>query len=95
MDWNMLYTNGDAPSLKQNVGYDIDNPLWAEFDSRIRSAYRIGAYIWITAAVPCSQAGNIKYKKSWEISLYLLPNAGLFYRSCGDREAMNLWRQNY
>ncbi len=40
MDWNMLYTNGDAPSLKQIAEY-IDNPLWAEFDSRIRSAYRI------------------------------------------------------
>ena len=36
MDWNMLYTNGDAPSLKQIAEY-IDNPLWAEFDSRIRS----------------------------------------------------------
>ena len=26
MDWNMLYTNGDAPSLKQIAEY-IDNPL--------------------------------------------------------------------
>ena len=25
MDWNMLYTNGDAPSLKQIAEY-IDNP---------------------------------------------------------------------
>ena len=44
MDWNMLYTNGDAPSLKQIAEY-IDNPLWAEFDSRIRSAYRIEPYM--------------------------------------------------
>ena len=34
MDWNMFYTNGDAPSLKQ-IAEHIDNPLWAEFDSRI------------------------------------------------------------
>ena len=44
MDWNMFYTNGDAPSLKQ-IAEHIDNPLWAEFDSRIRSAYRIEPYM--------------------------------------------------
>ena len=59
MDWNMLYTNGDAPSLKQIAEY-IDNPLWAEFDSRIRSAYRIEP----TAAVPCSQAGILNTRKA-------------------------------
>ena len=84
MDWNILYTNGDAPSLKQIAEY-IDNPLWAEFDSRIRSAYRIKLYMDYSR---CSmQPGwNIKYKKSGKSLLYLLPNAGLFYRSCGDRK---------
>lgn len=76
MDWNMLYTNGDAPSLKQIAEY-IDNPLWAEFDSRIRSAYRIEPYMDYSR---CSmQPGwNIKYKKSGKSLCTCYPMQGYF-----------------
>ena len=76
MDWNMLYTNGDAPSLMQIAEY-IDNPLWAEFDSRIRSAYRIEPYMDYSR---CSmQPGwNIKYKKSGKSLCTCYPMQGYF-----------------
>lgn len=76
MDWNMLYTNDNPPSMEQIAEY-INNPLWEEFNSRIQSAYQIEPHMEHSR---CSmQPGwNIKYRKSGKSLCTCYPMQGYF-----------------
>lgn len=76
MDWNTLYSDKNSPSMEQIADF-INNPLWAEFNSRIQSAYQIEPSVEHSR---CSlQAGwNIKYKKGGKSLCTLYPMQGYF-----------------
>nr|WP_288976163.1 DUF3788 domain-containing protein [uncultured Blautia sp.] len=76
MEWSILYTNGNQPSLEMVAAY-INNPLWAEFHSHIQSKYKIEPRMEYSR---CSmQAGwNMKYKKSGKSFCTLYPMQGYF-----------------
>ena len=76
INWNQLYSNEKSPSMEQVAEY-INNPLWAEFNSRIQSAYQIEPCMKHSR---CSmQPGwNIKYKKGGKSLCTLYPMQGYF-----------------
>ena len=72
----MLYTNGDAPSLKQIAEY-IDNPLQEELNSRIRFAYQLEPQMDYSRCT--MQPGwKIKYKKNGKSLCTCYPMQGDF-----------------
>lgn len=72
MEWSILYTNGNQPSLEMVAAY-INNPLWAEFHSHIQSKYKIEPRMEYSR---CSmQAGWYEIQKEWEIFLHALSHA--------------------
>lgn len=76
MDWNSLYSNAELPTWEQVAEY-INNPLWADFNERIQSAYQVKPCMEHSR---CSmQAGwNIKYKKGGKSLCTLYPMEGYF-----------------
>lgn len=76
MDWNSLYSNSALPTWEQVAEY-INNPLWADFNERIQSAYQVKPCMEHSR---CSmQAGwNIKYKKGGKSLCTLYPMEGYF-----------------
>ena len=76
MKWDMLYSDAAPPAWEQITKY-IDSSLWADFNERIQSVYRVRPSLEYSR---CSmQAGwNVKYRKSGKALCTLYPMEGYF-----------------
>ncbi len=76
MQWNVLYTPDNPPSLEE-IGNYVDTDLWQRLNSYLQNTYQIQPKLSYSR---CSmQPGwNVKYQKSGKSLCTLYPLAGYF-----------------